>query len=61
MVSDLVVQRESISPLRLADVFYVLGLRKNLLFIAVLENHGYDVMFIKGNVFLKHVPMGQVK
>jgi len=27
----------------------------------VLEDHGYDVRFIKGKVFLRNIAMGQVK
>ena len=49
------------SPLRLADVLYFLGLRKNLVSVVVLEYHGYEVMFRKGKVFLKHIATGQVK
>ena len=53
--------REFGSPLRLADILYVPGLRKNLVFVAVLEDYGYDVMFRKGKVFLKHIAMRQLK
>ena len=40
---------------------YVLGLKKNLVSVMVLEDSGYDVIFSKGNVFLRHIDMGQVK
>ena len=43
------------------DVLYVPGLRKNLVSIAMLEDHGYDVIFRKGKVFLKHIATGRVK
>ena len=46
--------------MRLADVLHVLGLRKNLVSVAVLEDRGYEVMFRKGKVFLKHIARGQV-
>lgn len=39
---------------------YVLGLKKNLVSIAMLEDRGYDVTFSKGKVFLRHIAMGQV-
>ena len=54
-------KRESGSPLRLKNVSYVPGLRKNVVSVAVLEDHGYDVIFRKGKVFLKHIATGQVK
>ena len=60
-IGTITFQRESGSPLRLADVLYVPGLRKNLVSIAVLEDHGYEVIFRKGNYFLKHIAIGQVK
>lgn len=49
-------QRESGSPLRITYVMYVPGLKNNLVYVAVLEDHGYDVIFSKGKVFL-----GQMK
>ncbi len=42
-------QREPISPLKLKDVMLILGLKKNLIFVAVLEYCGYDFIFNKGN------------
>ena len=39
---------------------YVPGLKKNLVSIAVLEDPGYEVMFRKGKIFLKHIAAGQV-
>jgi len=54
-------QRESSSPLTLRDVMYVLGLKKNLVFVAMLEDRGYDVIFSKGKEFLHHIAIGQVK
>jgi len=40
---------------------YVPRLKKNLVSIIVLEDRGYDVVFSKGKVFLRHITMGQVK
>ena len=40
---------------------YVPGLKKNLVSIAMLEDHGYDVIFSKGKAFLRHIASGQVK
>jgi len=54
-------QRESGSLLRIIGVMYVPRLKKNLVSVVVLEDHGYDVFFSKGNVFLRHITMGQVK
>jgi len=50
--------RESGSPLRLKDVMFVLGLKKNIISIAVLEDHGYDMIFNKGKEFLRHIATG---
>jgi len=54
-------KRESDSHLHLKNVMYVLGLKKNLIFVVVLEDRGYDVVFGKGKSFLKHVATRQVK
>ena len=40
---------------------YVPGLKKNLISIVVLEDKVYDVVFSKGNSFLRHVATEQVK
>ena len=54
-------QRESGSPLRLKDVMFVSSLKKNIVFVVVLEDRGYDVIFNKGKTFLRHITTGQVK
>jgi len=54
-------QREHGSLITLKDVKYVLGLKKNLVSISMLEDKGYDVVFSKGKVFLRHITMRQVK
>ena len=61
VIGTVTFQREYRSPLRLADVLYVPGLRKNLVSIVVLKDYGYDVMFRKGKVFLRHIATGRVK
>jgi hypothetical protein len=40
---------------------HVLGLKKNLVLVAMLEDKGYDVVFNSGKDFLLHKKMGQVK
>lgn len=39
---------------------FFLGLKKNLVSVAVLEDCGYHVIFNKEKEFLRHVSMGQV-
>jgi len=51
---------ESSSPFTLKDVMYVTGLKKNLVLVSMLEDHGYDVIFSKGKAFLRHIATGQV-
>ena len=45
----------------MTDVKYVPGLKKNLVLVAMLEDKGYDVIFSKGKVFLRHITTRQVK
>lgn len=47
--------------LSLKDVMYVLGLKNNLVSVAMLENHGYNVIFSKGKDFISHISLVQVK
>eukprot|EP00253_Pinus_taeda_P001491 PITA_01491 len=54
-------QREHGAPLTLNNVMYVPRLKKNLIFVVMLEDRGYDVIFPKGKAFLRHIAMGQVK
>ena len=54
-------QRDSGKPLILKDVMHVPGLEKILVFVAMLEDRGYDVIFSEGKVFLRHKATGQVK
>ena len=50
-----VFQREHGAPLTLTNVKYVPGLKKNLVSVSMLEDKGYDVVFSKGKVFLRHI------
>jgi hypothetical protein len=40
---------------------HVLGLKKNLVLVAMLEDRGYDVVFSSGKDYLRHKATGQVK
>ena len=54
-------QREHGAPLTMTSVKYVPCLKKNLLFVAMLEDKGYDVVTNKGKALLRHISMGQTK
>jgi len=54
-------QRKNGAPLTLIDVMYVPRMKKNLVSVAMLEDKGYDVVFRKGKVFLRHIATGQTK
>ena len=54
-------QRDLGNPLTLKYVMYVPGLKKNLVYVAMLEDHGYDVIFSEGKVFLPHKDTRQVQ
>ena len=54
-------QREHGAPLTLTDVKYAPGLKKNLVSVAMLGDKGYDVVFSKGKVFLRHIATSQTK
>ena len=56
-----VFQREHGAPLTLSAVKYVPGLKKNLVSIDMLEDKGYDVIFSKGKVFLRHIRTRHMK
>eukprot|EP00253_Pinus_taeda_P005675 PITA_05675 len=57
-ISIVTFQRESGSPHILRDVMYVPGLKKNLVFVSMLEDNGYDVIFSKGKALLRHIATG---
>ena len=60
-VGTVTFQREHGARLTLTDVKYVPRLKRNLMSIATLEDRGYDVVFSKGKVFLRHIITRQVK
>ena len=43
------------------DVMYMPGLKKNLVSVVMLEGKGYNVVFNKGKVLLRHTAMSQMK
>eukprot|EP00253_Pinus_taeda_P023866 PITA_23866 len=60
-VSTVAFQREHVAPITLTDLKYVPRLKKNLVSVTMLEEKGYDVVFIKGKAFLTHIATGQTK
>eukprot|EP00253_Pinus_taeda_P002148 PITA_02148 len=60
-VGIVIFQREHGYRLTLTDFKYVPRLKRNLVPIAMLEDRGYDVVFSKGKVFLRHIITRQVK
>ena len=40
---------------------YVSSLKKNLVYVSMLGDRGYDVIFSKGKVFVHHISTGKVK
>jgi hypothetical protein len=44
--------RESLPPMTLTEVLYVLGLKKNLVSVSTIEEKGYEVLFCDGQVLL---------
>lgn len=47
-VGTLTFDRGPKPPLKVSDVLYVLGMKKNLISISALEDRGYDVLFRRG-------------
>ena len=60
-VGTITFHREHAAPLTLKKIMHVPGLTKNLVSISLLEDRGYDVIFLKGKVFLQHIATGRVK
>ena len=54
-------ERESRKPFIFKDVMHVPGLKKNLIFVAMLEDKGYDVVFSEGKDFLRSKATGEIK
>eukprot|EP00253_Pinus_taeda_P029161 PITA_29161 len=51
-------QREHGAPITLTYVKYVAELKNNLVSVMLLEDKGYDVVFSKGKLLLRHIAMG---
>jgi hypothetical protein len=51
-IGTITFQRESSKPFQLKNVMHVLGLKKNLVSVAMLEDRGYDVVFRGGKSYL---------
>jgi hypothetical protein len=51
-IGTITFQRESGKPFQLKNVMHVLGLKKNLVSVAMLEDRGYDVVFSSGKPYL---------
>eukprot|EP00253_Pinus_taeda_P025394 PITA_25394 len=51
-VGTLTFDRGPKPPLKVSDVLYVLGMKKNLIFVSALEDKGYDVLFKIGQVLI---------
>jgi len=60
-IGRVIFQMKFGSPIRIKGVMFVANLKKNLVFVTVLEDHGYDVISIKGNAFLRHISMEKLK
>eukprot|EP00253_Pinus_taeda_P006984 PITA_06984 len=54
-------EREFDKPFVLMEVMHVLGLKKNLIYVAMLEDKGYDVIFSKGKAFLHSKTTGETR
>ena len=51
-IGTITFERDLGKPFMLKDVMHVLGLKKNLVSVAILEDRGYDVVFSEGKAFL---------
>eukprot|EP00253_Pinus_taeda_P014532 PITA_14532 len=51
-VGTLTFQRESKPPLKVTEVLYVPGIRKNLISVSALQDRGYEVLFRRGQVLM---------
>lgn len=54
-IGTVTFQRQPRSSLYLKDVMFVSSLKNNLIYVLVLEDCGYDVIFSKGKAFLRHI------
>ena len=60
-IGTITFERDSGKPFMLKYVMHVLGLKKNLVLVAMLEDRGYDIAFSDRKYFLRHKTMGQAK
>ena len=60
-IGTITFERDSGNPFLLKNVMHVLGPKKNLVSVAMLEDKGYDVVFSEGKGFLRHKKMSQTK
>ena len=60
-ICTITFQRESGKPFLLKDIMHVPGLKKNLVWVVMLEDKGYVVVFSDGKAFLQHKTTGQAK
>eukprot|EP00253_Pinus_taeda_P029250 PITA_29250 len=51
-VETMTFQRESKPPLKVSNVLYVPGMRKNLISVSAVEDRGYEVLFRGGQVLM---------
>lgn len=54
-------KRDSDSHVQLKNVMYVPDLKKHLVYVVVLDDKGYDVVFSKWKTYPMHVATRQVK
>ena len=54
-------EREFGKPFILKDAMHVLGLKKNQISVAMLEDKGYDVVFSEGKAFLHSKAIGETR
>ena len=45
-------ERESLPPLKVMDVLFVSGMKKNLISVSAMEEKGFDVTFSGGQVLM---------
>ena len=60
-IGTITFERESGNPFLLKNAVHVIGLKKKLVSVTMLEDRGYDVVFSEGKSFLRHKKMVQTK
>jgi len=60
-ISTISFERESGKPFVLKEVMHVPGFKKNLIFVVMLEDKGYDVVFIEEKAFLRNNTIGETR